>query len=68
MQGVAESPALQAGVVEEEGSNKEDGKRLLDVFIKEHIVDCSGKHLGDSDAERVINLLVKKDVDDSVYT
>ena len=33
MQGVAETPALQAGVVEEEGSNKEDGKRLLDVFV-----------------------------------
>ena len=33
MQGVAESPALQAGVVEEEGSNKKDGKRQLDVLV-----------------------------------
>ena len=32
------------------------------------VVSNTGKHLGDSDAERVINFLVKKDVDDSVYT
>lgn len=32
------------------------------------MVSISGRHLGDSDAEQIVNLLVEKGVDDSVYT
>ena len=32
------------------------------------MASISGKHLGDSDAEQVINSLVEKEIDDSIYT